>query len=77
MAKRRLARNHHRIQLFRLPPYSPNFNPTEGAWKQTKKFTTHNRFFHTTDERDPALVLTFERFKSNPSLLAGHVARFL
>jgi transposase len=44
-----LGRNHHRIALYRLPPYSPNFNPTEGAWKQTKKFTTHNRFFHTTD----------------------------
>ena len=72
-----LGRNHHRIALFRLPPYSPNFNPTEDAWKQTKKFTTHNRFFHTTDERDAALVLTFERFQSNPSLLAGHVARFL
>ena len=72
-----LGKNQHRIELFRLPPYSPNFNPTEGAWKQTKKFTTHNRFFHTTDERDAALVSTFERFKSNPELLAGHVARFL
>jgi transposase len=72
-----LLRNRHRIELFRLPPYSPNFNPTEGAWKQTKKLTTHNRFFHTTLERDAALVLTFEAFKSTPSLLAGHVARFL
>jgi transposase len=72
-----LLRNRHRIELFRLPPYSPNFNPTEGAWKQTKKLTTHNRFFHTTLERDAALVLTFETFKSTPSLLAGHVARFL
>jgi transposase len=72
-----LGRNHHRIALFRLPPYSPNFNPTEGAWKQTKKFTTHNRFFHTTGERDAALVQTFERFQSDPALLAGHVARFL
>lgn len=72
-----LGRNCHRIELFRLPPYSPNYNPTEGAWKETKKRTTHNRFFHTTDERDAALVATFEDFKSDPSLLAGHVARFL
>ncbi len=52
-----------------------------GAEKQAnwlrKKFTTHNRFFHTTQERDAALVRTFETFKSTPSLLAGHVARFL
>ena len=72
-----LGRNHHRIELFRLPPYSPNYNPTEGAWKETKKRTTHNRFFRTTDERDAALVGTFDAFKSNPTLLAGHVARFI
>jgi transposase len=72
-----LGRNRARIELFRLPPYSPNYNPTEGAWKETKKRTTHNRFFHTTGERDAALVETFEAFKANPALLAGHVARFV
>jgi len=72
-----LGRNSHRIALFRLPPYSPNFNPTEGAWKETKKRTTHNQFFRTTEERDAALTATFEDFDANPRLLAGHVARFL
>jgi transposase len=72
-----LGANRHRIALFRLPPYSPNLNPIEGAWKVTKKRTTHNRFFHTTDERDAALVATFGDFRAQPSLLAGHVARFL
>ena len=72
-----LGRNWHRIELFRLPPYSPNYNPTEGAWKETKKRTTHNRFFRTTDERDAALIRTFTAFQSDPALLAGHVARFI
>jgi transposase len=72
-----LGRHHHRIELFRLPPYSPNYNPTEGAWKETKKRTTHNRFFRTTDERDAALVATFRAFDSDRTLLAGHVARFV
>ena len=72
-----LAKNHHRIELFRLPPYSPNLNSIEGAWKETKKRTTHNRFFRTTDERDAALHATFAAFKAAPELLAGHVARFL
>ncbi len=74
--KQWLRRNRHRIELFRLPPYSPNLNPIEGAWKQTKKFTTHNRFFRTVDDRDAALKQTFARFKSTPSLLLGHLARF-
>jgi transposase len=72
-----LGRHTHRIALYRLPAYSPNFNPTEGAWKETKKRTTHNRFFRSTDERDAALVDTFAAFRSQPALLAGHVARFL
>ncbi len=72
-----LKENLHRIQLFRLPPYSPEFNPIEGVWKETKKRTTHNRFFHTTQERDAALVSTFTLFDSRPALIAGQLARFL
>ena len=72
-----LAQQSHRIELFRLPPYSPEYNPIEGVWKQTKKLTTHNRFYRTTDERDAALTATFESFKAKPQLIAGHLARFL
>ena len=72
-----LASNRHRIELHRLPPYSPNFNAIEGAWKETKKRTTHNRFFRTVEERDAALRCTFKTFRAQPDLLAGHAARFL
>jgi transposase len=60
-----------------LPAYSPEFNPIEGVWKQTKQRTTHNVFFHTTDERDAALTATFETFRAQPSLIAAQVARFV
>jgi transposase len=72
-----LASHRHRIELFRLPPYSPEFNPIEGVWKVTKKRTTHNRFYKTTDERDAALRATFATFQAKPSLIANQVARFL
>jgi transposase len=72
-----LAANHHRIELFRLPPYSPEYNPIEGVWKQAKKRTTHNRFFHTTEERDAALAATFDEFDARPCLTVGQVRRFL
>lgn len=72
-----LAKHRHRIELFRLPPYSPEFNPIEGVWKMTKKRTTHNRFYKTTDERDAALTATFTKFQTKPSLIANQVARFL
>lgn len=72
-----LATHRHRIELFRLPPYSPEFNPIEGVWKVTKKRTTHNRFYKSTEERDAALCSTFDTFQAKPSLIANHVARFL
>jgi transposase len=72
-----LAANRHRIELHRLPPYSPEYNGIEGVWKTTKKKTTHNRFYATVEDRDAALCSTFETFKAQPFLIAGHVARFL
>ena len=77
VGKEWLAANRHRIELFRLPPYSPELNPIQGVWKTTKRTTTHNRFFRTTADRDAALTATFERFNAKPASIAGHVARFL
>lgn len=72
-----LTAHRHRLELFRLPAYSPELNPIEGVWKKTKKRTTHNVFFRTTDERDAALTATFEAFRAQPSLIAAQVARFV
>ena len=52
-------------------------NPIEGVWKATKKRTTHNRFSHTTTERDAALVSTFRAFQAYPAMISGHTDRFL
>ena len=71
-----LRANRHRVELHRLPPYSPEFNPTEGVWKATRRFATHNRFYLNTGERDTALRGTFSRFQRSRQLVSGHVARF-
>lgn len=72
-----LSANRHRIELFRLPPYSPEFNPIEGLWKETKKRTTHNRFYRTVVERDTALTATFQNFDERSATTRNHVSRFL
>jgi len=68
-----LAENRHRIELFRLPPYSPEYNAIEGVWKVTKKRTTHNRFYKTVEERDAALCATFGTFQAHPKLIAARL----
>jgi transposase len=63
VGQRWLADHHHRIELFRLPAYSPELNGIEGVWKVTKKRTTHNRFYSSVVDRDAALTATFETFR--------------
>jgi transposase len=71
-----LAANRKKIELCRLPGYSPELNPMEPVWKTTRKMTTHDRFYATTNERDSALRATFRKFQRRPALIAAHVARF-
>ncbi len=74
--KQWLRNNHDKIELFRLPSYSPEFNPMEPIWKETRKRTTHNRFYPTTNERDSALRKTFGFFQKNPTIIESHVRRY-
>ena len=71
-----LKENTDKIELHRLPAYSPEFNPMEPIWKETRKRTTHNRFYATTQERDGALRKTFNDFQRRPRLIEAHVARY-
>ena len=38
------------IQLFYLPPYSPNLNPIERLWKVMNEYARNNTFFKTADD---------------------------
>lgn len=38
------------IEVYNLPPYSPEFNAQEPLWKHTRKSGTHNKYFETQDE---------------------------
>jgi transposase len=71
-----LHANRKRIELHRLPPYSPEFMPMEGVWKTTRKYATHNSFHETPQKRDAALRRTFKRFQRRSSIIAAHVRRF-
>jgi transposase len=74
--QRWLRKNRHRLELHRLPAYSPEFMAMEGVWKTTRKLTTHNAFFVTPDQRDAKLTETFNLFQRRPQVIAAHVARF-
>jgi transposase len=46
-----LERYKHRIELFYLPPYSPDLNPIERVWWYMRKKITHNRYVQNLQDR--------------------------
>lgn len=71
-----LNQNVDKIELHFLPPYSPELNATEFVWKETKRKTTHNRYFPNLDELKQQLFRRFNRFQGNPASLRNVLASF-
>ena len=65
-----------KIEIHPLPPYSPEFNPVELVWKETKKKTTHNRYFPSLALLKQRLFRRFNRFQGNPASLRNLIASF-
>ncbi len=52
----------NRLLIYRLPSYSPDFNPIEKLWKNTKKDATHCKFFPTFEDLRISVVKAFEKY---------------
>lgn len=50
------------IELFFLPPYSPDLNAIEMLWKKTRRAVTHNRFFESIDNLKYDLKMYWNQF---------------
>src|SRR5262249_52915941 len=44
-----LEKNVHRLTIYTLPSYSPDFNPIEKLWKKIKEHGTHLKYFPSFD----------------------------
>ena len=61
--------NNPKLELFFLPPYSPDLNAVERAWWYMRKKITHNRYIKTLKERKIAFWKMFSHFlKPNEEL---------
>lgn len=63
MLKPFLEKNKDKIELFFLPPYSPDFNPMERIWWFMRKKITHNRYINSLEERVGWFWQLFSKFK--------------
>ncbi|TAG52497.1 MAG: hypothetical protein EAZ27_12220 [Cytophagales bacterium] len=53
------------IELYFLPPYSPDLNVIEMLWKKTRRAVTDNRFFEKLDDLKYDLQLFWNNFKES------------
>lgn len=60
-----------RIELVRLPVYSPQLNPIEKLWKQIKQERLHNRFFASEKVFRKELLKALRLFQDQPSRVDG------
>jgi transposase len=70
------AKHHRHIQVFPLPPYSPDFNATERLWHYTRLQSTHNRYFDRPEALCQSLFATFGDMQKHPEKIQGLLTSF-
>lgn len=70
------AHNRKRVEVYLLPPYSPEFNATERVWWYTRKHATHDRYFDTPEALCHTLFATFRAIQENPTPLLSLLNSF-
>lgn len=68
--------NRHWLEVYQLPPYSPEFNATERMWQHTRRNGTHNRYFITEDELVGTLTRVFGTMQDRPESIRGYLRPF-
>ena len=64
------------IEVYNLPPYSPELNATERLWHHTRITGTHNRYFDSEDELIDTLSKVFKEMQKYPALIRGYLCPF-
>ena len=59
--------NADRLTITPLPAYSPDYNPIEKLWKNTKRDATHLKYFKTFEDLHDSVVKTFKSYMQDAS----------
>ncbi|MEN8129701.1 MAG: transposase, partial [Pseudomonadota bacterium] len=62
-----------RLTFQPLPAFSPDYNPIEKLWKNTKRDATHLKYFRTFDELRASVLKAFRKYLHD----ATHVIRVM
>jgi transposase len=62
-----IKENSNCITVERLPSFSPDYNPIEKLWKNTKRDATHLKYFKTFEDLRTSVINTFSGYKKDTS----------
>ena len=68
--------NRKYVEVFNLPPYSPELNAKERLWHYTRMYATHHRYFETKEMLCEELFSTFQSMQDNPESIQGLLRPF-
>ena len=69
-------RHPRRIELWFLPPYSPELNAAEPIWGYTRREATHNRFFLHKVELIATVKKTFRDIQYHPEKIQNYLSSY-
>lgn len=71
------AAHRDRLTVYQLPGYSPDYNPIEHLWKNTKKRSTHLRYFPTFEELTTSVVEGLAFYQAQPEAVKAAIGKTL
>jgi len=72
-----LATHAERLSVYQLPSYSPDYNPIEHLWRNTKRRSTHCRYFPTFEALCAAVEEGLTHFATHPTVVKRLMGPYL
>jgi transposase len=70
------AAHRKRLTVFQLPSYSPDYNPIEYLWRNTKKRATHNQYFAEFEQLTSSVAATLAHLAAQAQELKSLFGRY-